>query len=513
MDLLPCGEIESTSTHATQLLGQGRVAPFAVWATSQTGGRGRRGRSWESPLGNLYLTIVLPPSALADEYQGTGAYGCLPLKAALLVARVIENRTGLTPTLKWPNDVLLEGRKVGGLLLEMSSAGGKTGEVLIGIGLNLNLAPSLRGAYAATSVAAVVGGAQEVHEWVSDLVAVFEDEWSDLPLESVPQAFGRFGIASGSLWREGAAGPLYQMKRIDGDGSLVLEPLVPGPAAPAERRLASVDHGFTWIYLGDQPSPLLVADVGNTRIKIAAYKSVRERDPVGRTDLPSGAERGSLEKALEDLCRTVGVESGWPLHILSVNPQGASQLAAACAAAHLTPLTITRKPLRRRGTGYQLSVLGMDRLAAIEGYLATTGRTSPERIGRHAVLVSAGTATTIDLVELTGAHLGGLIIPGFRAALRSLRQTTQLLPLLDPEPQGHAGLGSTTEEALQQGVLQMTLGAIERVRSRGAPSGFDSNAEVILTGGQATLLAPHLAAKVVPDLVLEGARQLVQGGA
>ena len=170
-------------------------------------------------------------------------------------------------------------------------------------------------------------------------------------------------------------------------------------------------------------------------------------------------------------------------------------------------------PVRRWGPGYELKALGIDRLAALEGYLATLAQADRDRGVTHAVIVSAGTATTLDVATGSGEHLGGWIIPGLKVALRSLRQATQLLPLLEPELQKTPGLGHGTVEALEQGVLNMTLGAIERANSLVSNVSDEIVFSVVLTGGQGPLLAPHVKAHLAPDLVLTGARHLVLGGA
>jgi biotin-[acetyl-CoA-carboxylase] ligase BirA-like protein len=516
MDILPCGEIESTSSLASQLLREGRQAPFAVWAQSQSAGRGRRGQGWVSPVGNLYLTIVLPRESLSTDEATRGIYGCLPLKAAVLVAQTLTRRIGLRPTLKWPNDLLLEGRKVGGLLLEMSSAGGQPAETMIGIGLNLNVAPPFEGTYAATSLKDVSGEFQDVEGWVRSLVEAFTQDWGSLNLADVPEAFSPFALAPGSIWRDGRDLTLWQSEDVASDGSLPLKPVTvkSGEASKlSPRRLTSVDHGCSWIYLGEQHVPLLVADVGNSCIKLAAYKCARDPSPVTMASVPVEEESIQLRGAVDGLAQAAGCPKWWPIHLLSVNGVGASHLARVCSEASLTPLTITKKTIRRWGDRYDLQALGMDRLAAIEGYLATRAQKHRQNGGRFSVIVSTGTATTVDLVEVSGQHLGGLIFPGFKTALRSLRQGTHLLPLLDPKPMDKSELGDSTASAMQLGVLHMTLGAIERVLAMAHSEGGQSPVDVVLTGGQAELLSPHLESTTIPDLILDGARQLVLGGA
>lgn len=107
----------------------------AVVADCQRAGRGRRGHTWHSPSGNLYLTVLL--KELPETLQGTGAGG-LTLLAALSVCDVIEARR-LSPSIKWPNDVLLDDRKVAGILAEGAWQDGRLAWVAIGIGVNLNM--------------------------------------------------------------------------------------------------------------------------------------------------------------------------------------------------------------------------------------------------------------------------------------------------------------------------------------------------------------------------------------
>ncbi len=103
-------------------------------AERQTAGRGRLGRTWHSPAGqNLYCSIVLrPPLAPAAVPQ-------LGLVVGVAVADAVAEATGLRPAIKWPNDVLLGGRKVCGILTEMEAEVERVHHVIAGIGVNLNL--------------------------------------------------------------------------------------------------------------------------------------------------------------------------------------------------------------------------------------------------------------------------------------------------------------------------------------------------------------------------------------
>jgi len=129
------GAVGSTNDEAMARL-RSAGAPVWVVAERQTGGRGRRGRPWVSEPGNLYASFAFPVVMPAD------AFAFLPLAAAVALRDAIAAATGLAPALKWPNDALIGGRKVAGILVE-SEAGGSTGarRAVIGFGVNVAHAP------------------------------------------------------------------------------------------------------------------------------------------------------------------------------------------------------------------------------------------------------------------------------------------------------------------------------------------------------------------------------------
>ena len=128
------GSVDSTNDEAKRLARAGMLDRAVVWAKRQETGRGRRGRSWSSPEGNLYCSILLRPSCtIADAAQLSFVAG-LALDDAL--AAVIPE--GVERRLKWPNDLLLNGRKVAGILLEAeATASGDLGFAVVGIGVNV----------------------------------------------------------------------------------------------------------------------------------------------------------------------------------------------------------------------------------------------------------------------------------------------------------------------------------------------------------------------------------------
>ena len=129
--------VDSTQARALDMTlsgtGRGGSDGLTVIAGTQTAGRGRRGRWWASPKGGLWMSVVAEPGPPAD------AATLLPLAAALALAGAVGDSTGVMPDLKWPNDMLVGGRKVAGILVDASARGGGSSidAAVVGVGVNL----------------------------------------------------------------------------------------------------------------------------------------------------------------------------------------------------------------------------------------------------------------------------------------------------------------------------------------------------------------------------------------
>ncbi|WP_432821686.1 biotin--[acetyl-CoA-carboxylase] ligase [Trichloromonas sp.] len=144
-------ETDSTNSRARELGDQGHPDGTVVIADRQTAGKGRLGRTWASPPGvNIYTSVLLRPPIL--PFDGPQ----LTFVSAVAVALAIRDVSGLSPRVKWPNDVLLGGKKVAGLLNEMNAETEGVRYIILGIGVNLNMEAAQFPAdlrYPATSVA------------------------------------------------------------------------------------------------------------------------------------------------------------------------------------------------------------------------------------------------------------------------------------------------------------------------------------------------------------------------
>ena len=178
--LVALESVGSTNDEATRRADAGAAEGTVVWAREQTGGRGRRGRTWASPVGNLYSSTILRPVCAAQRAAELG------FVAALAVGDLVP--ADRTLRLKWPNDVLVDGGKVAGILLE--SAIGQDGlveHVVAGIGVNVTFAPQLPemrypGAALGGTVEAALEGltralAARLAQWRRDGFETVRGEW------------------------------------------------------------------------------------------------------------------------------------------------------------------------------------------------------------------------------------------------------------------------------------------------------------------------------------------------
>ncbi len=125
--------INSTNEYALSLSLRGPESGTVIIAESQARGRGRMGRVWVSPPGsNIYMSAVLKPEIAVRD----AAF--LTVAAALACAHALRSEAGLNVTIKWPNDLMVCGKKIGGILTEIRSAHDEINFAVIGIGINVN---------------------------------------------------------------------------------------------------------------------------------------------------------------------------------------------------------------------------------------------------------------------------------------------------------------------------------------------------------------------------------------
>jgi BirA family biotin operon repressor/biotin-[acetyl-CoA-carboxylase] ligase len=153
------GEVDSTNDEAARQLAAGRAAPFAVFARRQTRGRGRFGRAWHSEAnGNLYSSFAFRPRIAPERMQ------TFTLWMGVTLCELVSKFVPVQPGIKWPNDIVFDGRKAGGMLTEARVDADQIRDLVFGLGLNVN---------------------SPAHEWPSDLAkrAVSLSELAGAPVD------------------------------------------------------------------------------------------------------------------------------------------------------------------------------------------------------------------------------------------------------------------------------------------------------------------------------------------
>ena len=219
-------EIDSTNVHACELARQGSAHGEIVIAEAQTRGKGRLGRHWISPpYRNLYLSAILRPR-LAPRHTPQ-----LTLMSAVALAETVQSFIVDAPEIKWPNDILVKGKKLAGILTEASCEGDSTLFVVVGIGVNLNypqeiMPESIR--ERATSIMSLIGRPVERESFAGRLIQSLDQCYGDLEesgFGSIVTRWERFFYLRGKRVRvEGPDGSVSgRAMGIDVDGALLLE--------------------------------------------------------------------------------------------------------------------------------------------------------------------------------------------------------------------------------------------------------------------------------------------------
>jgi BirA family biotin operon repressor/biotin-[acetyl-CoA-carboxylase] ligase len=172
--LLVFDELDSTNSTAKEFAQANAEEGTVVIARTQQHGRGRFDRIWQSPEGGVYLSIILRPK------KSTEKISLLPFVAVLAVARTITLH-GLHTTIKWPNDVQVNGKKIAGILLESEIKGHEVIYVVVGIGINLNidrkdLSPDIQPR--STSMLHELDSPVDYHEFLRTFFTQFENVYS-----------------------------------------------------------------------------------------------------------------------------------------------------------------------------------------------------------------------------------------------------------------------------------------------------------------------------------------------
>jgi len=124
--------VNSTNSYAKKFVNKKNQEGTVIISDAQKKGRGRKNRHWSSPLGGLWFSIILYPDILPKNVMH------ITMTASISIVQAIRDTSNITPAIKWPNDLIINNKKICGVLTEIDSANNKINYVIVGIGINVN---------------------------------------------------------------------------------------------------------------------------------------------------------------------------------------------------------------------------------------------------------------------------------------------------------------------------------------------------------------------------------------
>lgn len=218
--LVSLDSVGSTNEEAKALAQQGAEAGTVVWAREQVAGRGRHGRTWSSPRGNLYLSILQRPDCRpADAPQ-------LGFVTGVALADALESLTDAPAALKWPNDLMIAGKKASGILLESSAdADGQLDWLVIGVGVNVEVFPADLPDVTSLQEAGALVSVEELLSAFLDRLIRYTDQWRQHGFQPIRERWLSYALPMDTEMRVKlpGGGVVGRFSGIDERGSLLLE--------------------------------------------------------------------------------------------------------------------------------------------------------------------------------------------------------------------------------------------------------------------------------------------------
>ncbi len=217
-DLLILSEASSTNAVALSSVGQ-RQSGSVILAETQKEGRGRLSRSWASPPGGIWMSLVLKPDIpLSRVYR-------INMAASVSICRAIS-RLGLEAGIKWPNDILIQEKKVSGILTELGAQMDRLDYVVVGVGLNANNdTAAFPSQWRSTSMAAELGRGIDRCALIAAILNKMEKAIDNMESQEIYEEWRSLSLSLGKRVRiSSAEGDLTgQVVDLDGDGALILQ--------------------------------------------------------------------------------------------------------------------------------------------------------------------------------------------------------------------------------------------------------------------------------------------------
>lgn len=183
-------DVDSTMDVARARAEAGAPEGTLVLAGAQQRGRGRRGRDWTSPRGGIWLSLVLRPRIAQDRV------GCFSILLALAIAEALRDRYGLSVRVKWPNDLLIGRKKLGGVLIELATVSTRVDWLIAGIGLNVNNPLPQDARVPPTSLRHALGHPVSLEETISVIVRAVARRYAQFQREGFAPVRAQWGALS-----------------------------------------------------------------------------------------------------------------------------------------------------------------------------------------------------------------------------------------------------------------------------------------------------------------------------
>lgn len=237
-------DIDSTSLEAFRLLEKGLEPPFAISAEKQSTGRGQHSRKWESPKGNVYLTIVnsIPNSKLP----------LLPLLVSVILTNFLQEKITVPIQVKWPNDLLIDKKKFAGILCEtLYKKENDESTAIIGLGINVESHPPLElTPYPTEKLCSYFKERMEVLSLIDEFLNFWE-KFPSYSKEEILKTYASLHLPTGTLWSHvEEEGVLYTNSGFSKDGYLQMKNL----ETEREETLISAQNPFRLLREGIKSS-------------------------------------------------------------------------------------------------------------------------------------------------------------------------------------------------------------------------------------------------------------------
>lgn len=478
---------ESTNIECLKL-GEHRTV---IIAERQSAGRGRRGRKWHSPLSqNIYCSIGLNKSLPAE------ILGLVSLQVGVCIAQVLRDKGYSGISLKWPNDILIENKKLGGILIETRAVGQDEFYLVIGFGLNVNLhtAELPRIDQPAISLHQTSAVPVDRHDLLSQLVSSIVDavnHFEQFSIQNLLEEFNHFDRYQGKqvlvkTVHESFTG-LYQ--GIEKTGQIKIKTkqgLQIFSAAEISLREA-------------RDQSMLLIDCGNSALKCRWIGIEKTHDQVFSLQRNSGLSEFNACLQLMDAQQVVlaSVASD------KITTYIIDSIGQKCPKARFSQL-FTVPELNGVINGYHdFRLLGVDRWLTL---IAASAQLQTDTI-----IIDAGSAITIDLLSHKTGHLGGAILPGFQTGLTRFRQLFPTVDFDHPDIENVDLPGRSTAHCINISEIPASVEQVQQIMNNWLTL-LEQPVQILLSGQDACLISDQLTQphQVIPDLVFTGMLKQIQ---